>query len=645
MIFRRVALVCVFFGAAAPLHVAFATGSLESHGLSVAPSGEARLDEPALRVTLGGETLEVPRKAFADWLCAWRGEYFAVDFARTAAIAAAAERAGVRVTDAQIEAALDAEIAERLQSAFGGRREGWLAELAQVGRSEAGYRSARRLQIRDELRVLALAGERRLSDPAALARAFEARFGRGGRRLELDVIRCDVVVQSREGASREELNRNEELARRKGYEKALELAREVRAGKDFAELAKRFSDDATTRDSGGRVAGYFEPKHWPEPALDALAALTEGSSSDPIFARGAWWVVRARRVVATKIDDVKPELEAWLRTARPTTDEVAAYANSLDTGATPVLEPALWSTSGSPSDVVFRLDQRPVTREEFVAFALPLRGEGLLQTFLEHWWVEEQARRAGITVDDAAIERRIEEDLARKLRDLYGNSREKWLKELTRQGRTEESYHREQRIKARIDVLADLTLLRDRKIDEADLRRAWEARYGKDGRKLEVRMLAKRLVLPVFETEIARDRYDEIVRQKKAEVVAALAELKRRAEAGESFAELAKRESDDPETKALGGAFPGGWRDARFTVELATKLRALPVGTISTPEEITEAFAIFWVESERRVSFEDARAELERALRDERPTPAERAGWINLGVQSLRIEPAAGLYR
>ncbi|MCK6447093.1 MAG: peptidylprolyl isomerase [Planctomycetes bacterium] len=605
----------------------------------------ARLDEPALRVTLGDETLEVSRSTFADWLCAWRGEYFAVDFARSAAIAAAAERAGVRLTDAQVEAALDAEIAERLQGAFGGRREDWLAELAQVGRSEAGYRAARRLQIQDELRVLALAGEQRLSDPVALARAFEARFGRGGRRLELDVIRCDVIVQSREGASREELNRNEELARRKGYEKALELAREVRAGKDFADLARRFSDDAATRESGGRVEGYFEPRQWPEAALDALAALAEGATSEPIFARGAWWVVRARRVVATKIDDVKPELEAWLRTARPTTDEVAAYASTLDTTAAPVLEPALWSKSGSPSDVVFRLGERPVTRDEFVAFALPLRGEGLLQTFLEHWWVEERARRVGITVDDATIERRIEEDLARKLRDLYGSSREKWLKELDRQGRTEASYYREQRVKARIDVLADLVLMRDRKFGEADLRRAWEARYGKDGRKLEVRMLSKRLVLPVFETEISRERYDEIVRQKKAEVVAALVELKRRAEAGESFAELAKSESDDPETKPQGGAFPGGWRDARFTVELATKLRALPVGSISAPEEITEAFAIFWIESERRVAFEDARAELERALREERPTPAERAGWINLGVQSLRVEPAPGLFR
>lgn len=610
--------------------------------LLAAPADE----EPALRVRWDDETRIVTRDEFATWLLAWRGEYFAVDFAHSARLAEAAARAGVRVGEAEIEDALEREIAERVQGAFGGRREGWLEELELAGRSEAGYRAARRLQIRDELLVLALAGEQRVRDPAALERAFELRFGRGGRRVELDVLRCNVVVSAPEGATREELTRQEEVARRKAYERALALAAEARAGADFTDLARRASDDPATRAAGGRVEGFFEPRHWPNEALDRLAALEEGRISDPIFARGAWWVVRARRVVATRVDEVRPELEAWLRAARPTTDEVSAFAQSLGASATLTFEPALWKLEGAVADeVVFRLGERAVTRAEFEAHALPLRGEALLQTFLEHWWVRQKARLAGIQVDEATVDARVAEDLERKLRDLYGGSRDKWLKEITRQGRSEASYYREQRMKARVDLLADRVLMRERSYTEADLRRAWEARYGRDGRKLEVRMIRKRLELPVSEVEIPRERYDQIVRQKKDELRAALAELRRRALAGESFAELARRESDDPETRASGGAFPGGWRDNRWTVELADTLRALPVGQISEPLEITEAFAIFWVEGERRVPFEEVRSELERSLRDERPTPAERAGWINLGLQALEIEPAAGLYR
>ncbi|MBI5434260.1 MAG: peptidylprolyl isomerase [Planctomycetes bacterium] len=602
--------------------------------------------EPALRITWGAERLEVPRDEFAAWLLAWRGEYLAVDYALALRIERAAEKANVRITDAEVDAALDAEIQERVQGAFNGRREDWLAELAQVGRSEAGYRAARRAQVRDELFVLALAGEKRVHDPAALARAFELQFGRGGRRAELDVVRFGVVITAAETASQEERARLEERARRAAYESASTVVEQARGGADFADLARRFSDDEASRERGGRIEGLFEPRFWPEPALDALAALREGAISDPIFARGAWWVLRARRVVQTEVEDVRAELEEFLRRSRPTTDEVAAYAESLADAETILREPALSKLAGGPADeIVLRIGERAVSRAEFTAFALPARGEALLQNFLEHWWVGEKARRAGITVDAAAIETRIDEDLAQKVRDLYGGSRDKWLKELSTQGRTEDSYRREQRIKARVDLLADGALTLDRAWSEADLRSAWEARYGKDGRKLEVRMIAKRLELPVFETELSRERYEEIVRAKKNEVRAKLVELKRRATAGESFAALAKAESDDPETKALGGAFAGGWREARWTLELSKLVRELPIGRISEPLELPESLAIFVVEKEERVPFESVRAELERALRAERPTAAERAGWINLGLRELAVEPAPGLYR
>lgn len=615
-------------------------------GLASPSRAGATGGEPALRVTWGAEKLEVPRDEFAAWLLAWRGEYLAVDYALALRIERAAEKANVRISDAEVEAALDAEIEERVQGAFGGRRADWILELAQVGRSEAGYRAARRAQIRDELRVLALAGEQRVHDPAALARAFELKYGRGGRRAELDVVRFGVVVSSAENASLDERSRLEELARRAAYESASKVAEQARGGADFADLARRFSDDEASRERGGRIEGFFEPRFWPDPALDALAALREGAISDPIFARGAWWVLRARRVVQTAVEDVRPELEEFLRRSRPTTDEVATYAQSLADAETIVRESALSKLEGGPADeIVLRIGDRAVTRAEFTAFALPTRGEGLLQNFLEHWWVGEKARRASITVDAAAIEARIEEDLAQKVRDLYGGSRDKWLKELSTQGRTEESYRREQRIKARIDLLADRTLMLDRTWSDADLRTAWEARYGKDGRKLEVRMISKRLELPVFETELPRERYEEIVRAKKNEVRAKLVELKRRATAGESFAALAKAESDDPETKALGGAFAGGWRDARWTLELSKIVRELPIGRISEPLELAESLAIFVVEKDERVPFESVRAELERAMRAERPTAAERAGWINLGLRELVVEPAPGLYR
>jgi parvulin-like peptidyl-prolyl isomerase len=125
----------------------------------------------------------------------------------------------------------------------------------------------------------------------------------------------------------------------------------------------------------------------------------------------------------------------------------------------------------------------------------------------------------------------------------------------------------------------------------------------------------------------------------------ALAALRARALAGESFATLAAAESDDPETKPLGGAFPGGWRDARWSVEISRAVRALAVGAISEPLELTDGFALFLVEHEQRVPFESAKDELATALRERPPTAAERAGWINLGLATLTYSPGSGLYR
>jgi hypothetical protein len=39
------------------------------------------------------------------------------------------------------------------------------------------------------------------------------------------------------------------------------------------------------------------------------------------------------------------------------------------------------------------------------------------------------------------------------------------------------------------------------------------------------------------------------------------------------------------------------------------------------------------------------RAELEAALRTERPTAAERASWINVGLRDVKATAEPGLYR
>jgi peptidyl-prolyl cis-trans isomerase SurA len=65
-----------------------------------------------------------------------------------------------------------------------------------------------------------------------------------------------------------------------------------------------------------------------------------------------------------------------------------------------------------------------------------------------------------------------------------------------------------------------------------------------------------------------------------------LRELKRRAQAGESFGELAKKYSEDDETKSIGGEL-GKLTADQLTPEFSSTVRLLPSGSISEPERLT----------------------------------------------------------
>jgi len=74
-------------------------------------------------------------------------------------------------------------------------------------------------------------------------------------------------------------------------EAAAQLTARARAGADFAELAKTYSSDPATRDTGGLLAP-MQPGELP-PELDAaLIALEPGEVTDPLRLGDAWMVLQ-----------------------------------------------------------------------------------------------------------------------------------------------------------------------------------------------------------------------------------------------------------------------------------------------------------------------------------------------------------------
>ncbi len=98
---------------------------------------------------------------------------------------------------------------------------------------------------------------------------------------------------------------------------ARELTAKARAGADFAELARRFSDDEETREKGGdyRPLQPYD-KSLPPEIRTAIFSLRPGQVSDPVRQSGGFWIFRLTDFVTPPLDDVRNEVYDAVREAR-----------------------------------------------------------------------------------------------------------------------------------------------------------------------------------------------------------------------------------------------------------------------------------------------------------------------------------------
>ncbi|MCZ6596640.1 MAG: hypothetical protein O7B99_03275, partial [Planctomycetota bacterium] len=125
----------------------------------------------------------IPLSVYRNWLVRTRGEPLSRLYTEYWLIRREAERRGAAVSAETVAAAFQEEVDERIEKAFGGDREHWIAELAQAGRSAAGRRAERSIQLESPLLLKELAAIDRVVSDEKIAREWELRYGRGGRRF------------------------------------------------------------------------------------------------------------------------------------------------------------------------------------------------------------------------------------------------------------------------------------------------------------------------------------------------------------------------------------------------------------------------------------------------------------------------------
>jgi peptidyl-prolyl cis-trans isomerase D len=109
---------------------------------------------------------------------------------------------------------------------------------------------------------------------------------------------------------------------RKKIEAILKLAR---SGKDFASLAKKYSE-GPSRDRGGEL-GAFTKESMVKPFADKAFSMKPGQISDPVRTRFGWHIIKVEKVNKASmrtLDQASPEIRA--RLTKKMADEMAANA-------------------------------------------------------------------------------------------------------------------------------------------------------------------------------------------------------------------------------------------------------------------------------------------------------------------------------
>jgi parvulin-like peptidyl-prolyl isomerase len=162
------------------------------------------------------------------------------------------------------------------------------------------------------------------------------------------------------------------------------------------------------------------------------------------------------------------------------------------------------------------------------------------------------------------------------------------------------------------NILANMTyeeIGKNAKLDEADVRKYFEAHKAEfeqvRARHILIRMQGSQAAIRPGQKDLT-----------EAEALAKAQDLRKRIQAGEDFAQLARQESDDTGSGAKGGDL-GFFRHGQMVPSFEEAAFALQPGDLSEPVKTPFGYHVIKAEAKESKSFEDVRPELERRMRPE----------------------------
>ena len=104
-----------------------------------------------------------------------------------------------------------------------------------------------------------------------------------------------------------------DLTEEEALAKAQDIEKRLKAGEDFAAIAKVESADAGSGAQGGDLGAPFKHGQMVKPFEDAAFALKPGEISDPVKTQFGYHIIRVDKVDMKSFDDARAELESKVK--------------------------------------------------------------------------------------------------------------------------------------------------------------------------------------------------------------------------------------------------------------------------------------------------------------------------------------------
>ncbi len=103
-----------------------------------------------------------------------------------------------------------------------------------------------------------------------------------------------------------------DLTEEEALAKAQEIEKRLKAGEDFATIAKAESADAGSGAQGGEL-GSFKQGQMVKPFSDAAFSMKEGQISDPVKTQFGYHIIRLDKLETKTFEQARPEIDAKLK--------------------------------------------------------------------------------------------------------------------------------------------------------------------------------------------------------------------------------------------------------------------------------------------------------------------------------------------